>query len=83
MEPSINEIMLKSLKELDLSAAICAKQAKQEVLLMASICDESNTYLRKLMENDITDKDFQDFKAFAANATKIMNWIMRYDTKEA
>lgn len=28
MEPSINEIMLKSLKELDLSAAICAKQAK-------------------------------------------------------
>lgn len=37
----------------------------------------------KLMENDITDKDFQNFKAFAAKATKIMNWIMRYDTKEA
>lgn len=29
------------------------------------------------MENDITDKDFQNFKAFAAKATKIMNWIMR------
>ena len=42
MELSINEIMLKSLKELDLSAAICMQQARQELLAMASIRDEYN-----------------------------------------
>ena len=83
MAPSVRITMQQSLNELDVKAAICMQQARQELLAMASICDESNTYLRKLMENDITDKDFQNFKAFAEKATKIMNWIMRYDTKEA
>lgn len=77
MAPSVRITMQQSLNELDVKAAICMQQARQELLIMASICDESNTYLRKLMEDDIDYDDVKRFWEFTEKAEKIMDRIMR------